>query len=118
MRHSMHETTVELVEKAIGLMDDFLRDRLDLAQYLARLKELDVDSVLERYKDDFKHDVKLIYYLDALMIISSLQNELEFQVAEYGGNVASEDIKMLRELLDKFGRVPAECRGPDRKGEQ
>jgi hypothetical protein len=114
----MHETVVELAERAIGLMDGFLRDRLDLAQYSAKLKELDVDSVLEKYKDDFKRDVKLIYYLDALMIISSLQNELDFQVAEYGGNVASEDIKMLRELLDKVGSVPAECSRPDRKGEK
>ena len=45
---------------------------------------------------------KMVYYLDALMIISSLQHELDFQVAEYGVNVASEDIKMLRELLSKF----------------
>ena len=106
MQHPMHETVVELVEKAIGLMDGFLRDRMDFAEYAAKLKELDADSVLDRYKDDFKSDVKLIYYLDALMMLSSLQNELEFQVAEYGGSVASEDIKMLRELLHKFGHVP------------
>lgn len=118
MQHAMHQTVVGLVEKAIGLMDGFLRDRLDLGEYLAKLKELDADSVLEKYKDDFKQDVRLIYYLDALMILSSLQNQLEFQVAEYGGSVASEDIKMLRELMDKFGRVPAECSGPDRKGEE
>ena len=106
MQHPMHETVVELVEKAIGLMDGYLRDRMDLLEYSARLKELDADSVLDRYTDDFKSDVNLIYYLDALMILSSLQNELDFQVAEYGGSVASEDIKMLRELLHKFGRVP------------
>ena len=113
----MHETVVELVEKAIGLMDAYMRDRLDLSQYAAKLKELDADSVLDRYTDDFKADVKLIYYLDALMILSSLQHELDFQVAEYGGNVATEDIKMLRELLHKFGRVPAEC-SQTVKGEQ
>ncbi len=117
MQHPMHETVVELVERAIGLMDGFLRDRMELYEYSARLKELDADSVLDKYKDDFKSDVKLIYYLDALMILSSLQSELEFQVAEYGGNVATEDIKMLRELLHKFGRVPPECNGTDGKGE-
>ena len=36
------------------------------------------------------------------MIISSLQHELDFQVAEYGVNVASEDIKMLKDLLPKL----------------
>jgi hypothetical protein len=36
------------------------------------------------------------------MLLSSLQQELEFQVAEYGANVASEDIKCLRELMEKF----------------
>ncbi|MGC8494011.1 MAG: hypothetical protein ACP5SH_19990 [Syntrophobacteraceae bacterium] len=102
----MHDTVVELVEKAIGLMDDYLRDRLDLSEYLQKLKGLDADSVLSKYRDDFKSDVRLIYYLDALMIISSLQNELDFQVAEYGGNVATEDMKMLRELMHKFGGVP------------
>ncbi|MDR3569977.1 MAG: hypothetical protein P4L43_18295 [Syntrophobacteraceae bacterium] len=105
----MHETVVGLVEKALGLMDAYMRDRLELSQYSAKLKELDADSVLEKYKDDFKSDVKLIYYLDVLMILSSLQNELDFQVAEYGGNVATEDMKMLRELLHKFGSVPPEC---------
>ncbi|MDR3554288.1 MAG: hypothetical protein P4L55_06005 [Syntrophobacteraceae bacterium] len=84
-------------------MDDYLRNRLDLARYAEMLKGLDADSLLEKYKDDFKGDVKLVYYLDALMILSSLQHELDFQVAEYGGNVATEDIKMLRELSHKFG---------------
>jgi hypothetical protein len=44
----------------------------------------------------------MIYYLDALMLLSSLQQQLDFQVAEYGEIVASEDMKCLRELLDKF----------------
>jgi hypothetical protein len=109
MQHPMHETVVELVEKAIGLMDAYLRDRLELSEYSSKLKELDADSVLDKYKDEFKSDVRLIYYLDALMMLSSLQNELDFQVAEYGGNVATEDIKMLREMLHKFGRIPPEC---------
>lgn len=106
MYHSMHDVVVELVEKATGFMDDFLRDRIDLAEYAAKLKQLDADSVLEKYKEDFKNDVKLVYYLDALMMLSSLQHELDFQVAEYGSNVATEDIKMLRELLHKFGHIP------------
>jgi len=109
MTHPMHEAVIDLVEKAIGLMDDFLRDRLDLDRYAGKLKELDVDSVMVKYKDDFKKDVRLVYYLDALMILSSLQHELDFQVAEYGGNVATEDIKMLKELLRKFGHVPQQC---------
>ncbi len=108
MRHTMHEPVVDLVEKTIVLMDAFLRDRMDLAGYAAGLKELKVDSVMERYGNDFKSDVSLVYYLDALMMLSSLQHELDFQVAEYGASVASEDIKMLRELLHKFGCVPAE----------
>jgi hypothetical protein len=36
------------------------------------------------------------------MIISSLQHQLEFQVAEYGLNVASEDIRMLKDLLKQL----------------
>ncbi len=79
---------------------------MDVSEYAAKLRELDADSVLENYRDDFKDDVRLVYYLDALMILSSLQHELDFQVAEYGGNVATEDIKMLRELLHKFGNIP------------
>jgi hypothetical protein len=37
---------------------------------------------------DFKKNAGLVYYLDALMLLSSLQDELDFQVAEYGTNVA------------------------------
>ena len=106
MPHPMHDTVLRLVEKAIGLMDGFLRDRMDLEEYAASLRELDVDNVLATYKEDFKHDSQLVYYLDALMILSSLQHELEFQVAEYGTNVANEDIKMLQDLMRKFGQVP------------
>jgi hypothetical protein len=36
------------------------------------------------------------------MLLSSLQHEFEYQVAEYGANVASEDMKCLRELLAKL----------------
>lgn len=109
MGHSMREPVIDLVQKAMSLMDDFLRDRLDLAEYSNRLKALDVDSLMETYKEDFKRDPGLVYFLDALMLLSSLQHELEFQVAEYGANTATEDLKNLRELLDKFPKDETSC---------
>ena len=63
---------------------------------------LDVKDILVTYKEDFKKNAELVYYLDALMLLSSLQDELDFQVAEYGANVALEDMRYLEELLDKF----------------
>jgi hypothetical protein len=109
MAHPMHDSVVDLAQRAIGFMDGLLRDRMDLEEYAAKLKELDADAILAKYEDDFKHDVRLVYYLEALMLLSSLRHELDFQVAEYGTNVATEDMRMLRELLEKFGTVPAEC---------
>lgn len=102
MSHPMRESVIELVQQAMSLMDDFLRDRVDLKGYAQRLNALDANSILETYQEDFKRDPGLVYYLDALMLLSSLQHELEFQVAEYGANVATEDLKNLRELLEKF----------------
>jgi hypothetical protein len=102
MDTSLHQAVVDLVHQAIGCMDDLMRERIDLEAYAARLKALDADGLLAAHQQDFKQDPGLVCYLDALMIISSLQHELDWQVAEYGANVASEDIKMLRELLPKF----------------
>ena len=102
MAHSIHQPVVNLVHQAIGLMDDLLREKIDLPAYASGLKALEADALLDANQKDLKSDPKLVYYLDALMIISSLQHELDFQVAEYGANVASEDIKMLKELLPKF----------------
>jgi hypothetical protein len=102
MSHPIREPLIGMIQQVTGLMDDFLRQRVDLEEYSARLKELDVDRLLETYQEDFKRDSGLVYYLDALMLLSSLQHELEFQVAEYGANVATEDLKNLRELLEKF----------------
>jgi hypothetical protein len=104
MPHAIHQPVVALVQAAIQIMDDFLRDRIDLETYSQRLRELDVDSLMSRHQQDFKQDAELVHYLDALMILSSLQHELDFQVAEYGANVASEDISMLKELLERFAR--------------
>jgi hypothetical protein len=98
----LHQSVVEIVHRAIGFMDDLMRDKIDVQAYARSLRTLDVDSLLATYQQNFRQDPKMVYYLDALMIISSLQQELDFQVAEYGVNVASEDIKMLRELLPKF----------------
>jgi hypothetical protein len=83
-------------------MDDLMREKIDISAYASNLKTLDAESLLVANQEAFKKKPKLVYYLDALMIISSLQHELDFQVAEYGVNVASEDIKMLKELLPKF----------------
>jgi hypothetical protein len=102
MTHPIHQPTVQIVNAAIELMDDFMRYKIDLDVYGQKLRELEVDRLIETYKEDLKKDAGLIYYLDALMLLSSLQQELEFQVAEYGANVASEDIKCLRELMEKF----------------
>lgn len=102
MVSALHQSVVDLVHQAIGIMDDFMRDKIDMQSYAGSLKALDADSLLEAYRQDFKQNPKTVYYLDALMIISSLQHELDFQVAEYGANVASEDIKMLKDLLPKF----------------
>ncbi len=102
MNHPIHKPVVEQITKVLDLLDDFMRDRIDLDVCSKKLMELNVDELLETYQDDFKTDTSLIYYLDALMLISSLQHELDFQVQEYGANVALEDMKNLRELMNKF----------------
>ena len=98
----LHQSVVDIVHQAIGFMDDLMRDKIDVHDYARSLRNLDANSLLETYQQNFREDPKMVYYLDALMIISSLQHEIDFQVAEYGVNVASEDIKMLKELLPKF----------------
>lgn len=100
--HPVHAPTVALVEKAIELLDQWLRARLTQEEFAAQLRALPVAPLMAAHKDDFRRDASLVYYLDALMLLSSLQHELEFQIAEYGSNVAAEDIKMLRELLARF----------------
>lgn len=102
MAPSLYQSVIDMIHQAIGFMDDLLRDKIDLDVYARSLKSLEADGLLAEFQKDFKKDPKLVYYLDALMIISSLQHELDFQVAEYGVNVASEDIKMLKELLPKL----------------
>ena len=102
MTHPIHDPTVQIINEAITLMDQFMRNRIDLDVYGRKLREFHVDKLLEEYQEDFKRNARLVYYLDALMLLSSLQQELDFQVAEYGESVASEDMKCLRELLAKF----------------
>ncbi len=111
MPHPIHQPVVTLIQKAIGIMDALLRDRIDLQTYAQQIKELDADGLLAQYQQDFRHDAALVYYLDALMMLSSLQHELDFQVAEYGVNVATEDISMLKELLEKMARVESSAGG-------
>ncbi len=108
MVHPMHESVVDVVQKAVALMDDLLRCRIDLSEYSEKLRALDVDGIMVAHENDFKVDATLVYYLDALMLLSSLQHELDFQVAEYGANVALEDMRNLQELLQKF---PNTCAG-------
>ncbi len=105
MTHPIHQPVVDTIHRAIGIMDDLMRDRIELDLYSQKLNELNVDDLLDAYQDDFKVNAQMVYYLDALMLLSSLQHELDFQVSEYGANVVSEDMKCLRELLDKFPRT-------------
>ncbi|MEW6348577.1 MAG: hypothetical protein AB1646_05910 [Thermodesulfobacteriota bacterium] len=102
MSHPVHEPVVSVIRKATSLMDDLLRGRIDVDAYAGKLKELDVEAIMVTHEEDFKKDVRLVYYLDALMLLSSLQHELDFQVAEYGTNVALEDMRCLQELEHKF----------------
>jgi hypothetical protein len=102
MDPDLHQSVVDVVHQAIGIMDALMREKIDLSTYAQRLQALDADGLLDAHHEAFKREAGLVAYLDALMIISSLQHELDFQVAEYGANVASEDIKMLRELLPKL----------------
>jgi hypothetical protein len=102
MTHPTHQPVVDIINQAIGMMDDFIRMKIDLCGYSQKLGEIDADYFLEKYKTDFKKDQQLIYYLDSLTLLSSLQHQLDFQIAEYGANVASEDITCLRKILDKF----------------
>ena len=113
MHHAIHQPVVAMIQNAISIMDAFMRDRMDLQTYAQKLKELDADSLLAKHRQDFPQDGALVYYLDALMMLSSLVHELDFQVAEYGANVASEDISMLKEILEKLGHSVASCAGPD-----
>jgi hypothetical protein len=102
MTHRIHQPVVDMINRALSMMDDLMRNRIELDLYSQKLKELNADDLLEAYQEEFKTNAQMVYYLDALMLLSSLQHELDFQVSEYGANVASEDMKCLRELLDKF----------------
>jgi hypothetical protein len=97
----MHESVVDLIQKATRLMDQFLRYRIDVDEYTESLRTLNVEEILVSHEEDFKKNADLVHYLDALMLLSSLQHELEFQVAEYGSNVALEDMRTLEDLLRK-----------------
>jgi hypothetical protein len=102
MTPNLHQRVVDLIHQATGIMDELMREKIDLPTYARRLKALDANGLLDAHQEAFKREAGLVPYLDALMMISSLQHELDFQVAEYGASVASEDIKMLRELLPKL----------------
>jgi hypothetical protein len=102
MAHPMHQPVVDMVHKATDLMDQLLRSQMDLDDYGKQLALLEADQILEQYKEDFMTDMSLVYYLDALMLLSSLKHQLDFQVAEYGVNVALEDMRNLQELVAKF----------------
>jgi hypothetical protein len=102
MTHAMHDAVVDVVKKAIRLMDRVLRRQLNAEEYKAAINELDVDSIMATYREEFKSNPSLIYYLDALMLVASLQRELDFEVAEYGLNVALDDKKNLEDLLRRF----------------
>jgi hypothetical protein len=83
-------------------MDRVLKRQLNAEQYMAAIKEVDVDSIMTAHREEFTRDPGLIYYMDALMLISSLQWELEYTVAEYGLNAALDDKKNLEDLLGRF----------------
>jgi len=102
MTFAMHDSVVEVAKEAIELMDRVLTRRMGVDEFKSRIKELDVDSIIEAYRRDLMKDARLVYYLDALMLLSSLQQEIDFQVAEYGIDAAMEDRKNLKELLGKF----------------
>lgn len=102
MTQSIQQYAIKIAQQAIAVMDDLMRGKIDLDMYVQQLAKLEVDSVLDEFPKDFKQDPKSVYCLEIFMILSSLQNELEFQVAEYGVNVASEDIRMLNDLLQKL----------------
>jgi hypothetical protein len=102
MKHPIHDPVVDIIHQAVKLMDAFMRNKFTLEAYAEKLRAFNVNDLMAAYQEDFKKDASLVYYLDALMLLSSLQHELEYQVAEYGANVASEDIRNLEELLGKI----------------
>jgi hypothetical protein len=102
MTQSIHQKAIQIAQEAIDLMDELMRARIDLDVYKQRLDALAVDETFDQFPKDFKQDPKLVYCLEIFMILSSLQHELDYQVAEYGANVASEDIRMLKDLLYKL----------------
>jgi hypothetical protein len=102
MTESIHQKAIQIAQEAIDLMDELMRARIDLDVYKQRLDALAVDETFDQFPKDFKQDPKLVYCLEIFMILSSLQHELDYQVAEYGANVASEDIRMLKDLLYKL----------------
>jgi hypothetical protein len=102
MVSNLHQSVVDMIHQVTDLMDRLMRDAIDLGAYTEGLKSLDPDGLLDAYQKDLMQNPDLVHYLNALMMISSLQQELDFQVAEYGVNVASEDIKMLKDLLPKL----------------
>ena len=46
MTHPIHDPTVQIINEAITLMDQFMRNQIDLDVYGRKLRAFDVDSLL------------------------------------------------------------------------
>ncbi len=92
----------EIIKEAVKVLYDYLRGLKSTKEVLNEINNLRVNDLLRKYWNELIKNEKYADFLEALLIISSIARELEFQEKEYGLDSVKEDIESLAKLYLKI----------------
>lgn len=101
---TLYWQVLQLGSQVLEWLERYGREQINLNELITYLKNLGARAILIKYWNNLVKEPGLAPCLEVLQLLSSLEEEIDFQLSSYGFNSLYEDYVELKQALTRLGR--------------
>lgn len=103
-KDELRRLATETGNRALALFREFKRERLSPAELQAGLRQLDTAGIMTQYWEILSNDPQCAPCFEILQLLSSLEQEMPYQLDRYGETSLWDDLTELQSAVKRVGR--------------
>jgi len=104
-KDGLRRLATETGNRALALFREFKREQLSPTQLQAALRQLEPTAIMTRYWDILSSDPQCTPCFEILQLLSSLEQEMPYQLERYGETSLWDDLIELKSAVQRVGTL-------------
>lgn len=103
-KDELRRLATETGNRALSLFREFKRERLSPTELQAAIRQLEPEAIVTRYWDILSSDPQCTPCFEVLQLLSSLEQEMPYQLERYGETSLWDDLTELQSAVQSIRR--------------